>query len=184
MNKKLAVILPGTGYTPFMPLLFYATTLAEEKGYDICSVDYCPIFSEAKARGETDMNAVTEKAYEFAAAKLDAIRYDEYETVVLIGKSLGTIIGARYATERRRSVDQVWYTPVPEAFECASGNIAAFMGDHDPVMNAEEARKKAVDKHISLHVWPDANHSLATGNVLRDIEILKDVMTVTGDFLK
>ena len=35
-KKKLAVILPGTGYTPFMPLLFYATNLAEEKGYDIC----------------------------------------------------------------------------------------------------------------------------------------------------
>ncbi len=39
-TKKLAVILPAAGYTPFMPLLFYATNLAEEKGYDICRVNY------------------------------------------------------------------------------------------------------------------------------------------------
>ena len=50
-KKKLAVILPGTGYTPFMPLLFYAANSAEERGYDICWVDYCPIFAEAKSRG-------------------------------------------------------------------------------------------------------------------------------------
>ena len=85
-KKKLAVILPGTGYTPFMPLLFYAANSAEERGYDICWVDYCPIFAEAKSRGADGMSAAMKKAFQYAEEKLDAIRYDEYETVVFIGK--------------------------------------------------------------------------------------------------
>ena len=58
------------------------------------------------------------------------------------------------------------------------------MGDRDPVMNAEEARKKAAEKNLPLLVYPNADHSLATGNVQTDLDILKDVMTVTGEFLK
>ena len=183
-TKKLAVILPGAGYTPFMPLLFYATNLAEEKGYDICRVDYCPIFAEAKSRGADDMNAAVEKAFQFANEKLDAISYDEYETIVFIGKSFGTIVGAKIAAQHNCTPDQVWFTPVPEAYEYVKGNVVAFMGDRDPVMNAEEARKKAAEKNLPLHVYPNADHSLATGNVQTDLDILKDVMTVTGEFLK
>ena len=58
------------------------------------------------------------------------------------------------------------------------------MGDRDHVMNAEEARKKAAEKNLPLHVYPNADQSLATGNTLTDLDILKDVMTVTGEFLK
>ena len=82
-----------------MPLLFYATNLAEEKRYDICRVDYCPIFAEAKSRGADDMNVAVEKAFQFADEKLDAISYDEYETIVFIGKSFGTIVGAKIAAQ-------------------------------------------------------------------------------------
>ena len=58
------------------------------------------------------------------------------------------------------------------------------MGDQDHVMNTEEARNKAGEKNFPLHVYPNANHSLATGNILADLDILKEVMTVTGDFLR
>ena len=183
-TKKLAVILPGTGYTPFMPLLFYAANSAEERGYDICWVNYCPIFAEAKSPGADGMNAALEKAFQYAEDKLNAIRYDEYETVVFIGKSLGTIVGAKYAVQHNCTPDQVWYTPVPEAYDYVKGNVLAFMGDRDHVMNAEEARKKAAEKNLPLHVYPNADHSLATGYTLTDLDILKDVMTVTGEFLK
>ena len=142
------------------------------------------IFAEAKSRGADGMNAAMEKAFQYAEEKLDAIRYDEYETVVFIGKSLGTIVGAKYAAQHNCTPDQVWYTPVPEAYEYVKGNVLAFMGDRDHVMNAEEARKKAAEKNLPLHVYPNADHSLATGNTLTDLDILKDVMTVTGEFLK
>ena len=110
--------------------------------------------------------------------------YDEYETIVFIGKSFGTIVGAKIAAQHNCTLEQVWFTPVPEAYEYVKGNVVAFMGDRDPVMNAEEARKKAAEKNIPLHVYPNADHSLATGNVQTDLDILKDVMTVTGEFLK
>jgi len=71
-----------------------------------------------------------------------------------------------------------------EAYEKATGRIVGFMGDKDPVVNADEAIIVAKEKEIHLHVYPNANHSMETGDALVDIDILKDVMTITNDFVE
>lgn len=182
-SKKLAVILPGTGYTKDKPLLYYATTIAMKKGYDIVSVDYDKFFEGVNYRNADEMNAVADKAYGYAAQKLDEIDFSQYTTIVFIGKSFGTIVGTTYALEHGLNLQQVWYTPVMEAYEKATGRIVAFMGDKDPIANVDEALLKAKEKEIPLHVYPNANHSLATGDALIDIDTLKDVMTITDEFL-
>ena len=182
-SKKLAVILPGTGYTKDKPLLYYAGTIAMKKGYEIFNVDYDKFFAGVNYRNKDEMDAVTGKAYEYAARKLDEIDFSKYETVAFIGKSFGTIVGTTYAAEHGLDLQQVWYTPVMEAYEKAVGNIVAFMGDKDPIANVDEALSRAKEKGIPLHVYPDANHSLATGDALIDIDTLKDVMTITNEFI-
>ncbi len=182
-SKKLAVILPGTGYTKDKPLLYYGATIAMKKGYDIVNVDYDKFFDGVNYRNKEEMDAVTGKAYGYAAKMLDAIDFNRYETVVFIGKSFGTMVGTTYAAEHNLNLDQVWYTPVMEAYEKATGRIVAFMGDKDPIANVDEALLKAKEKEIPLHVYPEANHSLATGDALIDIDTLKSVMTITNEFI-
>ena len=181
--KKLAVILPGTGYNKDKPLLYYAQTIAIKKEYEIVNVDYDKFFVGVNYRNPDEMNAVADKAYEYAAERLDSINYREYDKVVFIGKSFGTIVGARYATEHNMAPTQIWYTPVMDAYENAAGHIVAFMGDKDPIADVDAARKKAKEKGIPLHVYPNANHSLATGDALVDIDALRDVMTITNEIL-
>ena len=183
-SKKLAVILPGTGYTKDKPLLYYGTTIAMKKGYDIVNVNYDKFFEGVNYRNKDEMDAVTGKAYEYAAKKLDEIDFSQYETVVFIGKSFGTIVGTTYASEHDLTLQQVWYTPVMEAYEKATGRIVAFMGDKDPIADVEDAISKAKEKEIPLHVYPNANHSLATGDALTDIDTLKNVMTITNEFIE
>ncbi len=182
-SNKLAVILLGTGYTKDKPLLYYAITIAKKKGYEIVSVDYDKFFEGVNYRNKNEIDAVTGKAYQYAAGRLDEIDFGKYETVVFIGKSFGTIVGTTYASEHDLALKQVWYTPVMEAYEKATGSIVAFMGDKDPIANVEDALSKAKEKEIPMHVYPNANHSLATGDALTDIDTLKDVMTITNEFI-
>ena len=39
-EKKLAVIFPGIGYHKDKPLLYYASKLVSEKGYDVINIEY------------------------------------------------------------------------------------------------------------------------------------------------
>ena len=183
-STKLAVILPGTGYTKDKPLLYYATTIAMKKGYDIVSVDYDKFFESVNYRNKDEMNAVADKAYQYATKRLDEIDFTRYTSVVFIGKSFGTVVGTTYASEHNLTLKQVWYTPVIEAYMKACGEIVAFMGDKDPIAGVDEALSLAKEKAISLHVYPDANHSLATGDALIDIDTLKNVMTITNEFIE
>ncbi len=181
--KKLAIILPGTGYTKDKPLLHYASKIAVKKGYDVISVDYDRFFDGVNYRSKEEMNAVAGKAFAYATEHLDELDFDEYDSVAFIEKSFGTIVGARYAAEKGLNPYQIWYTPVLEAYEYATDRVVAFMGDEDPVAAVEEARKRAEEKGIPLHVYPKANHSIETGDVLTDIDILKDVMAISDKFL-
>ena len=183
-SKKLAVILPGTGYTKDKPLLYYAATIAMKKGYDIINVDYDRFFEGVNYRNKDEMDAVTGKAYRYAAERLDKIDFNQYTTVVFIGKSFGTMVGTTYAYEHKLILRQVWYTPVMESYEKAIGKIVAFMGDMDPIANVDEARFRAKEIDIPLHVYPNANHSLATGDALIDIDTLKNVMAITDGFIE
>ena len=51
---------------------------------------------------------------------------------------------------------------------------------------AETTQIQALAKQINLplHLIPNADHSLETGDVLKDLDILKEVMTQTFHFLK
>ncbi len=183
-SKKLAVILPGTGYTKDKPLLYYAATIANKNGYDIIDIDYDKFFVGVNYSNEDDINAVVEKACQYAAKRLDDVDFGQYTTIVFICKSFGTMVGTTYAFEHNLTLSQIWYTPVMEAYEKATGRIVGFMGDKDPVVNADEAIVVAKEKEIQLHVYPDANHSLETGDALVDIDILKEVMAITNNFIE
>ena len=182
-SKKLAVILPGTGYTKDKPLLYYAAKIALKKGYDIFNVDYDKFFEGVNYRNKDEMDAVTDKAFKHAEDRIDSINFSDYTSVVFIGKSFGTIVGAKYAMEHNCNPRQVWYTPVMEAYEYAGDKVVAFMGDKDPIADVNLARHKASEKGIPLHIYLGANHSLETGEALVDIQALKEVMTITNDFI-
>ena len=47
----------------------------------------------------------------------------------------------------------------------------------------EEVIRIAKERNVPMHVYEAANHSLETGDVTADIEILKDVMRKTETFI-
>ncbi|MBR5370614.1 MAG: alpha/beta hydrolase [Oscillospiraceae bacterium] len=184
-NRKLAVICPGIGYHADKPLLYYAAKLAKAQGCEILSVTYCDM--PQKIRGDLGMmRDAAARAYAQTEAKLAAYDPAGYEEVLLIGKSIGTIAAAMYNAEHSLRARQILYTPLDETFSFISpgSSCIAFVGDADPWSEIRKLQKSADAKQIPLSVYSGCNHSLESGDILRDITILEDVMQKTAQFIQ
>ena len=133
------------------------------------------------------MHAAAELACAQAEQQLETVRWAAYDRILLIGKSIGTIAAARFAAEHPIAAAQIRYTPLHAAFTFApalSGSCIAFLGSADPWSDAEEIKRDAAVQQIPLYLYPDCNHSLECGDVVRDIESLREIMQITSDFIR
>ena len=167
---KLAVIYPGIGYTADKPLLYFGRRIAVEYGYEIRIMDYKGFPPKVKG----DRNRMEESffiALRQAEEMLAGVDFAEYDDVVFIGKSIGTIVAAKIAADSsaKARIRQV-----------------AFTGDDDPWVGKENSRIPALceERRIPCRQVPHANHSLESKDVFEDMKELRRVMKETEAFLK
>ena len=187
-SERLAVVLPGAGYTAQAPLLHYATDIYLHKGYDVLKIN----------------DRYNDEFYDkFTMKELsDAIRFDvanvidqvtagsPYEEFCLVGKSLGTIaMAALLERPMFRVAKAVWLTPlikrpdVLEAMRVMPNPALGFIGDEDPVYDAERCFQIKSNPQLDLRVVPGTEHSLEIpGNPLASIDVLKGIMTEIEKF--
>ena len=192
---KLAVIFPGIGYTADKPLLYFSRRIAVDCGYEIRIMDYKGFPPKVKG----DRNRMEESffiALRQAEEMLAGVDFTEYEDVVFIGKSIGTIVAAKIAADAasgtasdspaKARIRQVLYTPLEDTFRFPIGEAIAFTGDDDPWVGKENSRIPALcqERGIPCRLVPHANHSLESRDVFEDMKELRRVMKETEAFLK
>ncbi len=181
--KKIAVLFPGIGYTCDRPLLYYTGKLALSCGYEIKKVEYGGFESGIKGNREK-----MEKAFYSALSQAEKILADvswnEYDEILFVGKSVGTIVSAAYMKKYNIIGRNIVYTPLEDTFLFSSGKGIVFHGTKDPWAENTDTIKKCCEKiGMNLYTIEDANHSLETGDVLKDIDIIKDVLISADDFI-
>lgn len=183
MIKKLAVIFPGIGYHKDKPLLYYSTKLVQGAGYDVIHVEYHDM--PQKIKGDAAMmQKAAELAYAQTQEQLKGVAFSDYEDVLFIGKSIGTVAMAKYVADHEIKAKQVWYTPVEATFSIPADRVVAFIGDADPWSDVKAVKEKAEALGIKLFSYPRCNHSLETGNVGVDTRRIHEVMQQTEDFIE
>ena len=182
-EKKLAVLFPGIGYHCDKPLLYYAAKLAKAEKYEVLPVPYTG-FPE-KVRGNADrMRECLEIAWSQANEMLKPVDWSAYDRILFIGKSIGTIVGSAYAKERGLSVHSILLTPLADTFRYACGNAVAFHGTADPWAETGTIIEACRERDIPLTLAEGANHSLETGDVIRDVDIQKDTVQRIEAFIR
>ena len=183
--SKLAIYFPGIGYHCDKPLLYYSRSLARELGYkEYRNISYT--YEGQNIRGDqAKMREAYEALFQQAEAELEDIDWAAYDEILFVSKSIGTIIAASYAKKYGMvGVKHVLYTPLAETFQFVPEKGIAFIGTADPWSNTEEIIRMARKNRLPLHVYDDCNHSLECGDAERNLEILKDVMEKTREFLR
>ncbi len=180
---KLAVIFPGIGYTCDKPLLYYSGKLAAKCGYEVIPVPYGNFGKDVKGNAKK-MRESFEHALLQAEEMLSCVRWNEYEDIVFISKSIGTVVASCYAKKHGLHVRSILFTPLPETYEFAEMPACAFHGTSDQWADTPEIKNAAKRTGIPLYLTENANHSLETGDVLKDTENLRGVLEIVKDMLK
>ncbi len=171
-------MFPGIGYTTDRPLLYYASKLAAKYGYESVRLDFRNIKGGKEAlKNPEKLKTLLGEGIETAMAGLVQTDFSEYEDIIFISKSYGTVIAAAIAGQLAIPAKQVYLTPIASFAQFVKeGEGVAFFGTADPFANADEIEQICREKGISAHRVADANHSLETEDVYRNIEVLADVL--------
>ena len=120
---KIAIFFPGIGYTADKPLLYYSRRIAVECGYEVRVMNYSGFPSKVKGDRKR-MEESFEIALEQSGKMLSGTDFSLYEDVLFVGKSIGTAVAAKIASENALN---------------ASGNAAGIMTGSAPGTMSENA---------------------------------------------
>ena len=186
IQKGLAVIFPGIGYTCERSLLYYTAVMLKEHGYKVVPVAYTGFPKNVKGDVQK-MRECYAIAQDQATEILCDINFSDYNDIVFIGKSIGTVVALAIAKQFDLNVRSVLYTPLVETFDLlptdAPNRAIAFHGTHDPWAKTPEIIDACLPRGIPLHIVENANHSLETGDLDNDLQILEETMEQVQRFL-
>ncbi|MBR1863104.1 MAG: alpha/beta hydrolase [Ruminococcus sp.] len=178
----LCMIFPGIGYSCDKPLLYWAAKLAANSGYEVRRYSYADLNKDIRDN-EEKMQAAVAKAIVQTEEKLDKEQLKSYDRILLIGKSIGTVVSLAVRESFELNARAVLMTPLEKTFSYNAADCIAFHGTADPWANTERIEELCRNANVPLFEYRDANHSLETGDVLRDMENIRDVIARTADHI-
>ncbi len=183
-TSRLAIILPGAGYTTHKPLLYYTTSVLYNEGFDVLHVNYKYDSKELANLSEEDFTRDIQLVID------NATKDRQYDSFILVAKSLGTIALSHLINfPLFKEAKVVWMTPllqkddVYQAMLTSGQKGLCVIGDADYCFIEDrfsELKKKA---NLSTMVVQGGNHSLELINdPISSIERLADVMKEIQEF--
>lgn len=182
-QKKLAVFFPGTGYHTDKPLFYYSRKIAAAQGYETLCVSYGELPENGEKDGEPVWDEVAKAAIERAKEQISEVDFSFFERVVFISKSIGTAVAGAIDKELKLDADHIFYTPVAESFQVIGSKGIVFHGTSDPLAETAKVKVECEKRNLPLYLTESGNHSLETGNPVKDIGILQEVMEITEKYL-
>ncbi len=182
---KKAVVFPGIGYHKDKPLLYYSIRLAKKAGYEITLIDFSQIpWNGDDLKNPGKMKELFDSALSVAKKELKDEAFDGCEDILFISKSIGTVVASCYAETMKLSVRHLFFSPVEQfgAFRISKGSLA-FFGDSDPLADSRRIGEICAELGIVPGLISGGNHSLETGDVLKDIENLSGILARVKEWL-
>lgn len=159
VKRGVLIAFPGTGYTCKEPLMTACMEKYRAQGYDIVALDYSAIpFREIDTLEEA-----VERAKELVVQQTQHILFDEYDDVVFLSKSLGTILAGWLAEQLTNPPRQFYLTPVAQALPYVKRNqtvIGMVIGTEDKVFDYQIVEGFCKARGIPCRVIDGVGHKL------------------------
>ena len=179
---KKAVIFPGVGYHTDKPLLYYSKKTAKKYGYEVVEVPYANFPKEVKGSREK-----MEAAFFSALDQAEQILADEdlagCDELLFISKSVGTAVASAYGERHKLKTRNIYYTPVGASFQFMTQPGIVFHGTKDSWVETAVVKEGCEKGGFPLYITENADHSLETGDVISDLDNLKEIMEITEKYI-
>lgn len=174
-KDRLAVILPGKGYTSMAPLLYYSLGIALESGYDTLAVEYG--FQRQGVALSFDEDSLAHLTGETKEAINRCLKGKRYNEILFIGKSLGTAVQRDLISAFSQYLQRhIFLTPLPGCISAIKEtDCLAAVGTRDSNFKQEHISKITGLGNVTLIVIEGADHSLEKGSYKEDLKVLTEI---------
>ena len=192
--QKVVLLFPGVGYHTDKPLLFYGRKLAQAYGYEtVIHVSYGGFKSGINGNLEK-----MREAFESALSQAEEIFrkeckkngldhktiFDGDNEILVISKSIGTAVAAAFQQKHGFTGKNIYFTPVRQSFQFMQPQSGiVFHGTADPWAQTQDIREGCEKLHLPLYITQEANHSMETGDCLKDLQIMQEIMEHCNEYL-
>ncbi|MFC6653547.1 hypothetical protein [Paenibacillus rhizoplanae] len=179
-SKVLAVVFPGQNYSAERPLLDYAGKLAREYGCDLLLLEYG--YQAARVSFKREEIDIVAEECKIALASLP-----DYEQLLFISKSMGTIIAGKVASEpgMGEKVSHLFLTPVPESLPfIRQSRGSVIYGGSDPMFTGQYPAELSNMKQVRVYRIDDANHALEVDSVNESLAVLLVIINFYHEFFR
>lgn len=184
-SEKLAIILPGLGYTVLGSLLHYPAQLAFSHGYDVLKIQY-------QYDPTLSFDDVVSSLYEDVPQVLETVlQSHSYSDYCFIGKSLGTYaMDSVLQQSDFQNAISIWLTPLLQedpvylSMTARSAPGISFIGSADTCY-VKDRYQALNDSSIQMNLIPDANHALELSHsqANENLAILMGILNKIDHFL-
>ena len=159
MKSGIAVCFPGTGFTCKEALFERLASDFSARGYDVIRLD----FSHIPFREIESLEEAVGVAQRAVKRQLSHVVFSEYEDIVFISKSLGTILAAQFEHDMDLSPRHLFLTPLNKTLlliRPESRVIAMALGTQDRFLTARALSSYCEPRGIPCCIVDGVNHSL------------------------
>lgn len=157
MSKKIVVSFPG-GRGSEIPLLYFAAKHYEDLGYEKVFVTHP---TEDSSHEDILMNAET---------VIDALNLDEYEEIVFVAKSFGTVVACMLKEKYQIPARLILFTPIEETIPYIrrDNNILLIAaGTKDRYLDASVLKAHCEKENINCNIEENVGHRMEVMNDLK-----------------
>ncbi len=178
---RLAIILPGRGYTIHHPILHYLSGILLKHEWDVLRVQYA-----FQLTGEGLNSQQLPEIYQDTRTAIETTLAHGYKQICWAGKSMGTPFVAQFAHEYKdRTCGILHLTPIQQAVTMSPEDIPALalIGTADPYYDADHVERTA--ERAQWRVFDALNHALEAAEDWRgSIHALESVLSACEHFIK
>ena len=172
MGKKIVISFPGARGCE-IPLLYFGAKHFEDRGYEKRFISY-------PAKREITLENVLNNAL----VNLQGIDWNEYDDVVFVAKSLGTVVSCMVKEMLGIPAKLILFTPLEETLTYIRKDndvLLAAMGDEDPYLAAPRLLELCEREGIEVHIETGVGHRMEVADDLRrNLEIVCRVVSSLG----
>ncbi|MBQ8597364.1 MAG: hypothetical protein IJ409_06210 [Lachnospiraceae bacterium] len=157
MSKKIVVSFPGSRGSE-IPLLYFGAKHYEDLGYEKVFINH--------PAGDSSHEAILKNA----EAVIDTLRLDEYEEVIFIAKSLGTVVACMIKEKYQISVKLVLFTPVEETLPYIRRDndiLLVAAGTKDRYLESSMLKAHCERENINCYIEENVGHRMEVMNDLK-----------------
>ena len=170
--KKIVISFPGgRGYE--IPLLYFGSKQFEDSGYE-------KIFINHPDSGEYSFDALLENAEK----TIQSINFDEYDDIVFIAKSIGTVVACTIKEKYNIPASLILFTPLNETLpyiNCKNDILLIAAGDKDRYLDSKILSNQCEKESIACYIEPNVGHRMeVVGDLNRNLDIISNVISRIG----